>query len=115
VKLWYLPTSLHGITTQKINTDIFTTVRTSNIICVYIYASVAQVYVSQSSILIFTAQLCYDFFVTIELNQSKNLINVLSSTLVTESEGSTLLILEHAIGHNPESIPSVSSSHNLSP
>jgi hypothetical protein len=30
-KHWYLPTSLHGITTQKTNTDIFITVRTSDL------------------------------------------------------------------------------------
>jgi hypothetical protein len=29
---WYLPTSPHGFTTQKSNIDIFTAVRTSNLI-----------------------------------------------------------------------------------
>jgi hypothetical protein len=30
-KLWYLPTSPHGVTTQKNNIDFFTAVRTSNL------------------------------------------------------------------------------------
>jgi hypothetical protein len=31
-KHWYLPTNPHGITTHKTNTDIFTAMRTSNLI-----------------------------------------------------------------------------------
>jgi hypothetical protein len=31
-KCWYLPTSPYGVTTQKTSTDIFTAVRTSNLI-----------------------------------------------------------------------------------
>jgi hypothetical protein len=32
MKCWYLPTSPHGVTTQKTNTDIFTAVRISNLV-----------------------------------------------------------------------------------
>jgi hypothetical protein len=37
-KRWYLPTSAHGVTTQETTMDIFTTVRTSNLIkiCVHV-------------------------------------------------------------------------------
>jgi hypothetical protein len=32
-KHWYLPASPHGVTTQKTNIDIFTALRTSNLVC----------------------------------------------------------------------------------
>jgi hypothetical protein len=38
-KCWYLPTSLHDITTQKTNDDIFTAVRTSNLTNSPLYAA----------------------------------------------------------------------------
>jgi hypothetical protein len=34
-KRWYLPTSPHGVTTQKTNIDIFTAVRTSYLKIIY--------------------------------------------------------------------------------
>jgi hypothetical protein len=38
-KRWYLPTSLHGVTTQENNADIFTAMRTSNLNFTFLFTN----------------------------------------------------------------------------